>query len=162
MRRWLAIPLAIAIAWLLFTVSPLWSLYNLADAVRRHDAAYVETHVNFRTLRLSLVRQIVAAVRVATDPISTIGTTSATKVGRTTTFCLTSERRSAMSGARVNIMAPSVRFTYPKAMLRSKPIERSSKPPRHLVIHRTMISMAIPRKGSGSISLRSRTAGGPV
>ena len=57
MRRWLAIPLAIAVAWLLFTLSPLWSLYNLADAVRRHDAAYVETHVNFRTLRLSLVRQ---------------------------------------------------------------------------------------------------------
>jgi hypothetical protein len=67
MRRWLAIPLAIAVAWLLFTLSPLWSLYSLADAVRRHDAAYVETHVNFRTLRLSLVRQIVAAVRVATD-----------------------------------------------------------------------------------------------
>lgn len=67
MKRWLAIPLAIAIAWLLFTLSPLWTLYHLADAVRRHDAAYVEAHVNFRTLRLSLVRQIVGAVRIATD-----------------------------------------------------------------------------------------------
>ncbi|MCJ2015076.1 DUF2939 domain-containing protein [Methylobacterium sp. J-076] len=67
MKRWLAIPLGIALAWLLFTLSPLWTLYNFADAVRRHDTAYVETHVNFRTLRLSLVRQIVGAVRVATD-----------------------------------------------------------------------------------------------
>jgi len=67
MKRWLAIPLAIATTWILFTLSPLWALYNFADAVRRHDAAYVETHVNFRTLRLSLVRQIVGVVRVATD-----------------------------------------------------------------------------------------------
>ena len=68
--RWLAIPLALAVAWLAFTMSPLWSLYDLAQAVRRHDAAYVEGHVNFRTLRLSLVRQITAAMRTAseTDP----------------------------------------------------------------------------------------------
>lgn len=65
--RWLAIPLALALAWLAFTLSPLWSLYDLAQAVRRHDAAYVETHVNFRTLRLSLVRQITAAMRVAAE-----------------------------------------------------------------------------------------------
>ncbi len=67
MKRWLAIPLALALAWLLFTLSPLWALYKLADAVRHHDAAYVETHVNLRTLRLSLVRQIVLAVREALD-----------------------------------------------------------------------------------------------
>ena len=67
MKRWLAIPLAIAVAWLLYTLSPLWALYNFADAVRRHDTGYVETHVNFRTLRLSLVRQIIGAVRVATE-----------------------------------------------------------------------------------------------
>jgi len=65
--RWLAIPLALALAWLAFTVSPLWSLYDLAQAVRRHDVAYIEGHVNFRTLRLSLVRQITAAVRTASD-----------------------------------------------------------------------------------------------
>ncbi|GJE10504.1 MULTISPECIES: DUF2939 domain-containing protein [Methylobacterium] len=65
--RWLAIPLALALAWLAFTLSPLWSLYDLAQAVRRHDAAYVESHVNFRTLRLSLVRQITAAMRVAAE-----------------------------------------------------------------------------------------------
>jgi len=65
--RWLAIPLALALAWLAFTVSPLWSLYDLAQAVRRHDVAYIESHVNFRTLRLSLVRQITGAVRAASD-----------------------------------------------------------------------------------------------
>jgi hypothetical protein len=67
MKRWLAVPLAAAIAWLLFTLSPLWALYSFAEAVHRHDAAYVEAHVNLRTLRLSLVRQIVAAVREALD-----------------------------------------------------------------------------------------------
>lgn len=65
--RWLAIPLGLALAWLAFTVSPLWSLYDLAQAVRRHDTAYVEHHVNFRTLRLSLVRQITAAMRTAAE-----------------------------------------------------------------------------------------------
>jgi hypothetical protein len=67
MKRWLAIPLAIALAWLLFTLSPLWALYRFADAVHRRDAAYVEAHVNLRTLRISLVRQIVGAVRAALD-----------------------------------------------------------------------------------------------
>ncbi|QGY06064.1 DUF2939 domain-containing protein [Methylobacterium mesophilicum SR1.6/6] len=65
--RWLAIPLCLALAWLAYTLSPLWSLYDLAQAVRRHDTAYVETHVNFRTLRLSLVRQITAAMRTAAE-----------------------------------------------------------------------------------------------
>lgn len=65
--RWLAVPVALALAWLAFTMSPLWSLYDLAQAVRRHDAAYVESHVNFRTLRLSLVRQITAAMRAASE-----------------------------------------------------------------------------------------------
>ena len=65
--RWIAIPLAAILAWLAFTLSPLWTLYDLAGAVRRHDTAYVEDHVNFRTLRLSLVRQITAAVRAASD-----------------------------------------------------------------------------------------------
>lgn len=65
--RWIAIPLAAILAWLVFTLSPLWTLYDLSRAVRGHDVAYVEDHVNFRTLRLSLVRQITAAVRVASD-----------------------------------------------------------------------------------------------
>lgn len=65
--RWLAVPLAIALGWLLFTLSPLWALYDLARAVRARDVGYVERHVNFRTLRLSLVRQTAAAVRTAAD-----------------------------------------------------------------------------------------------
>ncbi len=65
--RWLAVPLGLALAWVAFTMSPLWSLYDLSQAVRRHDTAYIESHVNFRTLRLSLVRQITAAMRVAAE-----------------------------------------------------------------------------------------------
>ena len=65
--RWLAVPLPIAVGWLLFTLSPFWALYDLARAVRAHDVGYVEHHVNFRTLRLSLVRQTAAAVRAAAD-----------------------------------------------------------------------------------------------
>ncbi|MCJ2133174.1 DUF2939 domain-containing protein [Methylobacterium sp. J-026] len=65
--RWLMVPLGLALAWVAFTMSPLWSLYDLSQAVRRHDAAYIESHVNFRTLRLSLVRQITAAMRVAAE-----------------------------------------------------------------------------------------------
>ena len=65
--RWLAISVAFALAWLVFTLSPLWTLYDLGQAVRRHDTAYVEGRVNFRTLRLSLVRQITVAVRSASD-----------------------------------------------------------------------------------------------
>lgn len=65
--RWIALPLAALLAWLVFTLSPLWTLYDLSQAVRRHDTGYVEGHVNFRTLRLSLARQITAAVRTASD-----------------------------------------------------------------------------------------------
>ncbi len=65
--RWIVIPAAAALAWLVFTLSPLWTLYDLSQAVRRHDTAYVAGYVNFRTLRLSLVRQITGAVRAASD-----------------------------------------------------------------------------------------------
>ena len=67
MMRWLAVPVAVALGWLLFTLTPFWALYDLARAVRAHDVAYVERHVNFRTLRLSLVRQTTAAVRAAAE-----------------------------------------------------------------------------------------------
>lgn len=65
--RWCAIPFLAALAWFVFTLTPLWTLYDLARAVKAHDAAYVERHVNFRTLRLSLVRQTGAAVRAAAE-----------------------------------------------------------------------------------------------
>lgn len=68
--RWWALPLAAVLGWFAFTLTPLWSLYDLARAVRTRDVGYVERHVNFRTLRLSLVRQATAALRAAaeTDP----------------------------------------------------------------------------------------------
>lgn len=70
--RWLAIPLTVALAWLAFTLTPLWSLYDLSRAVRDRDVPYVEQHVNFRTLRLSLVRQISAAVKSASEADPTL------------------------------------------------------------------------------------------
>lgn len=65
--RWLAIPIVAVLGWLAFTLTPLAALYDLARAVRARDVAYVESHVNYRTLRLSLSRQITAAVRAALD-----------------------------------------------------------------------------------------------
>ena len=68
--RWWAIPLVAVLGWFAFTLTPLWTLYDLARAVKAHDVGYVQSHVNFRTLRLSLVRQTTAALRTAaeTDP----------------------------------------------------------------------------------------------
>lgn len=63
--RWWSLPIVLAFGWFVFTLTPLWALYDLARAVRAGDTAYVEHHVNFRTLRLSLVRQASAAARTA-------------------------------------------------------------------------------------------------
>lgn len=65
--RWWSLPIVLALGWFVFTLTPLWALYDLARAVRAGDTAYVERHVNFRTLRLSLVRQANAAARTAGD-----------------------------------------------------------------------------------------------
>jgi len=62
--RWWSLPLVLALGWFVFTLTPFWALYDLARAVQAHDAAYVERHVNFRTLRLSVIRQIAAAAQV--------------------------------------------------------------------------------------------------
>ncbi len=64
MRSW-SIPLVVGLAWFAFTLTPLWSLYNLARAVQDGDAEYIERHVNVRTLRLSLVRQLSDAIRAS-------------------------------------------------------------------------------------------------
>ncbi|WP_244478289.1 DUF2939 domain-containing protein [Methylobacterium sp. Leaf113] len=55
------------IGWFAFTLTPLWALYDLARAVQAHDTDYIARHVNFRTLRLSVIRQAVAAAQ-APDP----------------------------------------------------------------------------------------------
>lgn len=61
--RWWSIPLMLALGWFAFTLTPFWALYDLARAVQAHDADYVERHVNFRTLRLSVIRQAAAAAQ---------------------------------------------------------------------------------------------------
>lgn len=61
--RWWSIPLVLAFGWFVFTLTPFWALYGLAAAIRAKDTAYLERHVNFRTLRLSLIRQATAAAR---------------------------------------------------------------------------------------------------
>ena len=65
--RWWCLPILAALAWFVYTLTPLWALYDLAGSVQRGDADYVERHVNFRTLRLSLVRQASAAIRLRAD-----------------------------------------------------------------------------------------------
>ncbi len=69
--RWWLIPLLAVAAWFAYTLTPFWSLYGFAAAVQAGDAAAIEQRVNFRTLRLSLARQISAAVKAdsnALDP----------------------------------------------------------------------------------------------
>lgn len=65
--RWWSIPIVVALGWFAFTLTPLWALYDLARAVQAHDTDYIAQHVNFRTLRLSVIRQAAAAAQ-ARDP----------------------------------------------------------------------------------------------
>jgi hypothetical protein len=61
--RWWSVPIVLALGWFVFTLTPFWALYDLARAVQAHDADYVERHVNLRTLRLSVIRQIAVAAQ---------------------------------------------------------------------------------------------------
>lgn len=61
--RWWTIPLLAALGWFAYTLTPFWSLYGLAQAVQTGDVAAVAQRVNFRTLRLSLAKQVSAAIR---------------------------------------------------------------------------------------------------
>ncbi|MGU3360559.1 DUF2939 domain-containing protein [Methylobacterium sp. M6A4_1b] len=65
--RWCSIPILLALGWFAYTLTPLWALYDLARAVQAHDTDYIGRHVNFRTLRLSVIRQAAAAAQ-ARDP----------------------------------------------------------------------------------------------
>jgi hypothetical protein len=67
--RWWSIPILLVLGWFAYTLTPLWALYDLARAVQSHDTDYVARHVNFRTLRLSVIRQAAAAAQ-ARDPAS--------------------------------------------------------------------------------------------
>ena len=63
MMRWWSIPIVAVLGWFLYTLTPFWALYDLAHAVQVGDAAYVREHVNVRTLRLALLRQLSEAIR---------------------------------------------------------------------------------------------------
>jgi Protein of unknown function (DUF2939) len=65
--RWvLRFAAAVVVAWVLFALSPYLALYRLAQAVERRDGEAIEERVNFRGVRLSLTRQLVAAYLIAT------------------------------------------------------------------------------------------------
>ena len=57
MRWTLRIAAALALAWLLFLASPFVALHSLGRAVAARDVEAVRERVNFRALRLSLMRQ---------------------------------------------------------------------------------------------------------
>lgn len=61
MTRWWLAGLAILVAWIAYGASPYLALYRISQAVHAHDAAALEQRVNFRTLRLSLTKQALAA-----------------------------------------------------------------------------------------------------
>lgn len=61
--RWVtALLAAVALGWIVFALSPFVALYRLAAAVQARDAPALAARVNFRTLRVSLTRQALAAV----------------------------------------------------------------------------------------------------
>lgn len=61
MTRWWLAGLAVVLLWVAYGISPYVALYRLSQAVQAHDAAAVAQRVNFRTLRLSLTKQALAA-----------------------------------------------------------------------------------------------------
>lgn len=61
MTRWWLTGLAVVLLWLAYGLSPYLALYRLSQAVQAHDPAAVAQRVNFRTLRLSLTKQALAA-----------------------------------------------------------------------------------------------------
>jgi Protein of unknown function (DUF2939) len=61
MRWTLRIGAALALAWLLFLASPYVALHSLGRAIETRDVDAVRARVNFRALRLSLMRQVIGA-----------------------------------------------------------------------------------------------------
>jgi hypothetical protein len=49
---------ALAVVWLLFLASPFVALHNFARAIERHDIEAIRERINFRALRLSLLKQV--------------------------------------------------------------------------------------------------------
>jgi hypothetical protein len=59
--RWWCTILAVMLAWIAYGASPYLALYRLSRAVQTRDVEAVEQRVNFRTLRVSLTKQAMAA-----------------------------------------------------------------------------------------------------
>jgi hypothetical protein len=53
----------LGLSWCIFAASPLLAVYQLARAVQDHDTTALQTRVNLRAVRLSLLRQIAAVVQ---------------------------------------------------------------------------------------------------
>jgi len=65
--RWLFRSLVVlALAWVVFMLSPYVAFYKLAKAVQAKDVAAITERVNFSAVRLSLSRQIASAYAKAT------------------------------------------------------------------------------------------------
>jgi hypothetical protein len=62
MRWTLRIVGALAVAWLLFLASPFVALHNFAREIEARDIEAIRERINFRALRLSLVRQVMTVV----------------------------------------------------------------------------------------------------
>ncbi|MFH6782908.1 MULTISPECIES: DUF2939 domain-containing protein [Methylobacterium] len=61
MTRWWLCGFGVLLLWVAYGLSPYVALYRLSQAVQAHDPAAVAQRVNFRTLRLSLTKQALAA-----------------------------------------------------------------------------------------------------
>lgn len=102
MRWTLRIGLALLAGWVVLIVSPCVSLYRLAKAVEAHDLNAIRARVNFRAVRASLTKQIVA------DYLASVGK------GRE----LNASDRSLAAGAGATIADPLVaRLVTPEALL---------------------------------------------
>lgn len=60
MRWTLRLGLFVVAVWLLFAASPYVALYRLSRAIEARDVAEIAERINFRTLRISLARQLVS------------------------------------------------------------------------------------------------------
>ena len=61
MRWMLRIGIGLGLAWLVFLASPFVALHGLGRAVETRDVEAVRARVNFRALRLSLLKQVIGA-----------------------------------------------------------------------------------------------------
>jgi hypothetical protein len=66
MRWFVGLFIGLVVAWLVFTASPYYALYEFGRAVEAGDLATIRYRVNFSAVRISLSKQLVTAYLVAT------------------------------------------------------------------------------------------------